>query len=307
MSTLSRIAVIYNSSKPRKHLDKFLTLVQKRAPSIHIDVVPTTDLQSGLAGAVTAYAQGYDLMIAAGGDGTLMSVVNAVVPNNAVAGILPLGTGNDYAKAVGINSIEDAAQAVIQGAVKQVDVGLCTYHDLNGREQQIYFCSTAGVGFFANVSQLERQRIGYCLKLILKEAVWPLLGAVSIFLGNNVTTHIQLGSKSMHTKIFLCEISKVTRAGGFLLTPQARVDSGFFDCWMVQQASKAAIWSIFFKAVANRAAHLQHPNVTYFSEQPHIKLVPETPQPIYINGEVVGETPVTFQIIPKSLQFLTLK
>ncbi len=318
MSNIKRIAIVYNQLKPTKHLDKFLSLVQRRDPLLEIDVIPTTDFTSGLRQAKAIQAQGYDLIIAAGGDGTLMSVVNAAVASDTIISILPLGTSNDYAKALGIHSVEDAVEAIFQGVTKAVDTGQCTFADFNGEEEHhLYFCSTAGVGFFARISQLEQHVIGRHLKHILGDAVWLFLAVSSIFSSNNVKTQIQLGTHSIQTDIFLFEISKVIRTGGFLLTPQARVDSGFFDLWLVQEASKASIWSIFFRAVANRAAHLQHPNVQYFTGQPnwnrseytkprHITIVPEEPQPLYLNGEVVGQTPATFQIKPKSLQVLSL-
>jgi len=131
MSNISRIAVIYNTLKPQKHLDKFLNLVQKRAPSVEIDVVPTTNLQSGLAQAATAHTQGYDLMIAAGGDGTLMSVVNAVAPGHtgpwgqldqSRSGTMPFRSGSRARMYVRVRPLPDIQR---HGQVVKADIQRC--------------------------------------------------------------------------------------------------------------------------------------------------------------------------------------
>ena len=315
---IKRIAVIFNAAKNHNKLDTYLKLVKKRVPTVQIDVIVTQNLAEGFEQAKRCQKNGYDLLVAAGGDGTLLSVVNALVHTETLLSILPLGSANDYAKAAGIKGLEEAVQAVCEGVVRQADVGRCTYQDFDQQEQQGYFCSTAGVGFFAYVARLEEHAISIWLKKVLKDAVWPLLAAAALFSTQHVPTTVHLNEHQIELTMRMLEISKVQKAGGVLLTPLASLNNEILDSWMDHNLTARQVWPAFFKIIENKGAHLHHPNLEYFTSAPkwnrygythptRIEVHPSQPLPVHLNGNFVGQTPALFEVMPKALRVLALK
>ena len=312
---INRIAIIFNASKDKSKLEQYIKLIEQRAPNIEIDVVPTTGYSHGFEQAKHTHSKGYDLIVAAGGDGTLLSVVNAVVGSETLLTPLPLGTANDYSNALGINNVEDAARLLWQGRVRQADAGYCTYQSFDGKPEQTYFCSTAGVGLFAETAKVEINRVGIWLKKWLKDGSAPFIAAAAILNTNLTTTTVHINEEQIDTKMFLLELSNVPSVAGFLMTPYAEIGSETFDCWLLHNVKKRDVWRIFFKIIANKAAHLHEPNIEYFTSEPkwnrygytkptRIEVLPEQLMPIHLNGESVGQTPVLFEIVPNSLKVL---
>jgi diacylglycerol kinase (ATP) len=285
-------------------------------PHVYIDIVPTTTLHDGFDLAQRLHQQGYDLMVAAGGDGTLLSVINAAVHSDTVVTVLPLGTSNDYARNFGIHSVEDAVEVLCHGRVIDADVGRCSFYR-HGSQQQAYFCSTAGVGLFAYVAQLEKYAISQKLKRLFGDGVWPLLMIVSILASSNITSQLQINDDMILTDLFLCELSKVDRVGGFLLYPQVAINNGHFDSIMVHHFSKYKLitWYTFLKTILNQMGHLHHPQVEYFATKPdlnrfgytkptRVEIIPDQPLPVHLNGDIMGQTPAIFEIVPTALKVL---
>ncbi len=315
---IKRIAVIFNAGKDRKKLEKYVKLVKKHAPTVEIDVMVTQNLADGFEKAKQAQENGYDLLVAAGGDGTLLSVVNALVNTQTLLSILPLGSANDYSRAIGIKGLEEAVQAVCAGVVRQADAGRCTYQDLNQQTQQHYFCSTAGVGFFAHVAKLEEYTISVWLKKVLKDAVWPLLGAVAMLSAQHMPTTVHLNEHQIKIKMRTLEISKVRNVAGLLLAPLASLNNEILDSWMDHDLTARQAWPAFFKIIHNQGTHLHHPNIEYFTSEPkwnrygytkltRIEVHPSQPLPVHLNGEFVGQSPAIFEVLPNALKILASK
>lgn len=315
---IKRMAVLFNAAKDRKTLERYVKSVKKRAPTVEIDVIVTQNLAEGLEQAKQAQEKGYDLLVAAGGDGTLLSVLNALVHTQTLLSILPLGSANDYSRAIGIKGLEEAVEAVCEGVIRQADAGRCTYQDLNQQVQQTYFCSTAGVGLFGHIARLEEYPLSVWLKKVLKDAVWALLAAAAIFSTQNVPTTVHLNEHQIKINMRTLEISKVQNVAGFLLAPLASLDNGVLDSWTAHDLNSLKIWLAFFKAVSNKATHLHHPNIEYFTSDPkwnrygytnptRIEVHPSQPLPVHLNGDFIGQTPVLFEIMPKALRVLAPK
>jgi diacylglycerol kinase (ATP) len=105
------------------------------------EIRETAEQGNGTVLAAEAVRNGADVVAAAGGDGTYGEVINGLMGTNAVMGILPLGTGNDFSRHLGLNtSLEDAVNTLFKGTPKPVDVG---------HTQGRYFLNVAGCGFDA--------------------------------------------------------------------------------------------------------------------------------------------------------------
>src|SRR5262249_32654116 len=119
------------------------------------------DLQ---AQARCAVEQGYELIVAAGGDGTLLGVLQGGGGADVTLTRLPLGTCNDYAKALGIRDERDALRTLMTGSARSVDLGTCTYVGLGQERCEAIFCLSAGLGFSAALARAESSRWLTCLK-----------------------------------------------------------------------------------------------------------------------------------------------
>ena len=311
-----KIAIIYHPEKSRAALERYLQGVEQHSggrtetqvytSESHDDVTPKARL---------AVHEGADLLVAAGGDGTLRGVLEAALECNVPLAPLPLGTSNDYAHALGLHDVDAAALASVAGTVRAVDVGFCMFKGPRGEKQKLHFCSTAGVGILAEVVALERHKSVRRLKPLLGNAIWPLLTFLVTVRSRKVPTAIRINDRTLTTDLKLFEISNVTEAGGVAFTPFAELDSGHLDAWMISQKGFFGTASILTAALSGK--HIGRSGLDYFSDAEavpnqhgvsrpaFISLAPERPMAIHLNGDHVGYTPAKFGVLPGRLRVLT--
>lgn len=162
-------------------------------------------------------AQGAEVVVAAGGDGTLHEVAQALVGTSTVLGILPLGSGNDYARALGLSpDVRAAVERLAQGGPRLVDVG-----EANGR----FYLNALGMGIDGQIAwdylthRFLRGELGYLLATVFEALRFRPVGMeVSAedwrYAGNLLTVAVMNGPWA---------------GGGFLLAPRARPDDGILD------------------------------------------------------------------------------
>jgi diacylglycerol kinase (ATP) len=303
----SRVAVIWNPTKDFRKVESFVRRASERDGRIRFEVLRTESFEDIARKARQAYSGGCDLCVAAGGDGTVLGVLNAAIERDACFSILPLGTGNDFAKSLGVDGVEGAARALVGGRVRSVDAGLCAYRGDDGSERRMYFGSTAGVGVLARVFSYERHRITAMLKSILGNGVWPLLTTVSVFSGGACPTDLLLNDARISTSLRLFEVSKVREAGGTVFTPGAAVDNGIFDAWMLHDTSAFGAMDFFMKSGKPEMPHLSCPGLTQWSGDARltrIEVTPEKPLHVHLNGDRVGLTPCRMELLPGKLKVL---
>ena len=311
--SLSRAAIIFNPTKDLRKVEEYIDLIRASNAGIHLDVFPTDDFEDIESKAHTAVSEGYDLNIAAGGDGTVLGVMNAAIKHGTPFSILPLGTGNDFARSLSIDSVEDAANAVLRGSVRKVDAGVCTYHA--DKEKQMFFCSTAGVGALARIFTYEKSLITKILKKLMGNSVWTLLTTVSMLSSTNTETELILNRQTIKTAMRLFEISKASHVGGVAFTPYAGNDNGIFDAWMIHETGSMGCLDVFLKADRPEPKHFTCAGFDYFthnrrhnrygySNLTEIAINPSRPLPVHLNGEFLGWSPCTFVLLPKALNIV---
>ena len=189
-----------------------------------------------------ASEEGYDMVIAMGGDGTVHEVVNGIMqaPENRrpILGVVPVGSGNDFAH--GINASKNSNQALtraLNGEASIVDLGLMT--DENGRKE--YFDNTLGIGFGAIVTIRSH-------KLPILRGFLMYLTAViqTIILDHNpmkmqIETDEQKWDQSV---IYLVLCNGPREGGGFLIAPDARIDDGLIHYAMITDVSRPMMFRI---------------------------------------------------------------
>jgi diacylglycerol kinase (ATP) len=311
-----KIAIIYHPDKSRAALQRYIDGVNEHSGGrIDTCVYPTESHDDVTTKARLAVAEGADLLVAAGGDGTLRGVLEAALESRTPLAPLPLGTSNDYAHALGLHDVDAAARAAVHGSVRSVDVGFCMFTDARGERQKLHFCSTAGVGILADVVALERLRSVRRLKPLLGNAIWPLLTFLVTVRSRRVPTEICINDRVFDRNLKLFEISNVTEAGGVAFTPFAELDSGHLDAWMISNRGFFGTASILTAALSGK--HLGRVGLDYFSDADDvpnvqgvsrpafISLAPKRPMAIHLNGDHVGHTPAKFGVLPSRLRVLT--
>ena len=315
MAPFARIAVVFNPTKDYRKVESFVAQVGARCGNIRVDVLRTESFEDIERKADLALSGGCDLCVAAGGDGTVLGVLNAAIKHDTFFSILPLGTGNDFARSLGIGSVEDAVEVLFRRRVRQVDAGVCTYQTDRGALGQMYFGSTAGVGVLARVFSYERHAITHFLKRVMGNSVWPFLTVVSVLSGGTSTAVLSLNGATVTTRMRLFEVNKVRVVGGTVFAPHARTDNGIFDAWMLHEVGALGAIRAFKNTGGPGTRHLACPGVSYFTGEEaqngyrcarltEISVTPERPLPVHLNGDRVGVTPCRLRILPGKIKVL---
>jgi diacylglycerol kinase (ATP) len=240
------------------------------------------------------------VVLAAGGDGTVHEVVNGLVGSGTAMGVLPVGTGNVWAKEIGLPTLGltqpdrllAAARMLVDGEVRWVDVG---------RVGDRYFLNSAGVGIDATVTaQVEpRTRTAKQLGGILPY----LVAGVSIardFRG--VGSTIVVDGRAVRTTMLLVVVSNIQLYGGVVkMTPEARLDDGLLDVRIFRGMGPSWVFRHVAGVFTHR--HLRDPMVSHYQAR-RVTIHTAEPFPVQLDGEPVGTTPISVEVIPRSLRVL---
>jgi diacylglycerol kinase (ATP) len=260
-----------------------------------IDLFETTGDGDATEAARRAVDLGCDTIFVAGGDGTLNEAVNGAWQARGLDrvrfGIVPLGTGNDFAAALGMPpEIEDAVRIFAARRELRVDLGL-----VNGR----VFLNTSGGGFIAEVSVAVTPQ----LKTIAGRLAYLIGGAQALLEYEPVraTVRAQPGDLRIGLGLYafaVCNSRLI--GGGRLIAPEAVIDDGLLDVCLIE-----AMTAVEFVNLARKVAdgeHVNDPRVRYLqASSVTIELDRETR--INTDGEVMTATSAEYSVLPKAARF----
>jgi YegS/Rv2252/BmrU family lipid kinase len=258
-------------------------------------------------GDATSYAReaigaGYRHLITVGGDGTLNEVLNGIMtnrncsPGDVTMGLIPVGTGNDWGRMLGIPlDHEKAIDIIAEGNVMKHDAGHVRYH--NGRDSaERYFINIAGLGFESVVvrrtnHQKDRGRGG---KLIY---FYNLL--MSLLSYRNTDAEITIDGISRKLRIFSLNAGNGKYCGGGMRqTPDAIPDDGLLDLTIIRDVSKFEIIKSL-KLLYNGAIY-SHPGIEGH-RCTRLSVSSDSTLWVEADGESLGHTPAEFTIIPGAI------
>jgi YegS/Rv2252/BmrU family lipid kinase len=178
---MRRVALIYNPASGQ-HPEKRAALIADVQAVLHgagIEVLAIATESPASAGiqAQQAMRQGYDTILACGGDGTVHEVLQNLVGGSATLGVIPMGTANALAADLGLpRSPVRAAKMLLAATPVQVSVGQVSYCDGEGKPGSRYFIVAAGIGadalFLSRLDARLKQRFGYALYIVEAFRVW---------------------------------------------------------------------------------------------------------------------------------------
>jgi diacylglycerol kinase (ATP) len=186
--------------------------------------------------------QGYDMVIAMGGDGTVHEAINGLMQISAerrpILGVVPVGSGNDFAHSIGIPMQSDHALAhALNSEPSAVDVGLMT--DENGRKE--YFDNTVGIGFDAVVT-IRSHKLP-----VVRGFLMYLTAVIQTILLNHEPAKMQLeadGRKWEQTNLMVTVCNGPREGGGFLVAPEAKTDDGLLNYVMISKCSRPMMFRL---------------------------------------------------------------
>jgi diacylglycerol kinase (ATP) len=293
-----RVKTIVNPYANRWKAKKRIPEIQAAFDKVNIEhvIVITTAPGQAIEEARIAAEQGFDAVVAAGGDGTVNEVANGLAqaagdgPTIPMA-ILPIGTGNDLSTMIGNpTDPQSIAQIVAAGKTRQIDLGQC-----NDR----YFTNNCAVAMeplitIENVKiKLIKGNLRYIAALIkglMKLKAWEM--------------DVQWDDGSYSGPLFLLSVCNGPRTGGhFIMAPDASFDDGLFDFVMLPEVSKLTVMRLLPRLF--NGSHVKDERVTYQRTR-SLSVTSKPGTPIHADGEMIGEavTTVAYSIKPGKLTFL---
>ena len=250
--------------------------------------------------AAEAVREGFEIIVAAGGDGTLNEVLNGMadVPDGlerARLGLLPLGTVNVFARELGIpRTFQAAWQTILQARETRIDLPLVEYR-LNAAMRRRHFAQLAGAGLDARAIEL--------VHWPLKKKIGPLAYVIA---GLNALLHppskitVTAGERTVTGELVLIGNGKLY-GGQFRIFPEADLRDGRLEVCVFPRVN----WLTLARCCAPLMLRRRlPPRATENFQSASLTLSGSPPAPLEVDGEFIGHLPATFSVLPSGLRVI---
>ncbi|NLM51646.1 MAG: diacylglycerol kinase family lipid kinase [Firmicutes bacterium] len=232
-------------------------------------------------------------VVGVGGDGTISRIATALKGSKTHFGIIPAGSGNDFARSFGLpKDPVEACRVILQGEFVEVDLGI-----FNGRG----FCNILGAGLDAKVAADANRifkkfsgKFGYVLALIRQ-----------LILYRPALLELEIDGQTHQVKGWLVSIANGKYLGGGMkIAPQADPGDGFFDVIIVNEMSVFRFLYLFPLVYSGKHIDL---DVVQVWRGRRISIRSNVPLDVQADGEMAGTTPFTIEVAAKALSLLVPK
>ena len=235
-----------------------------------------------------AIDEGFDVIVAVGGDGTLRETAMSVIHTDRVLGLLPCGTGNDYARPLHIPiDAQAAVDILLNGENRVVDAG-----EANGT----VFFNIAGFGFDVDVLDYTEEFKPKCRN---GETAYRL-GCLKAVLGLKLRkTTLTFPDGTIEQNVLMAAAGVGTHFGGGMnVLPESDMSDGLLDVCIAHDVNRLRLLSLLPKFIKGK--HIGLPVITY-RKATEVSVVCDPVSRIEVDGERMDGTPVTFRVLPKAL------
>ena len=287
-----------------------------RAAGIWAEIIETKPNEPPAVVAKRAVEEGFSMVIAGGGDGTVGATAKALVGTNCPLGILPMGTYNNFARALKLPlDLRAACRVLARGQVQRVDVGVAN--------DKHYFFEAAGVGIDAELFPLGEEikcgnwgRLWQAMKLAYQAQPSRIHFELDLPLAEAYRSN---QSKSSHQRsaqpfdsnnqkrgldfsAFMLIVANARYYGsGFTVAPEARLDDGLFDIRIFRNFSKRELLRHFWSI--SRRRYCYSPKIDTFTAS-EVEITAKADLPFHVDGYQVGRLPLRLRTIPRALQVI---
>lgn len=284
--------IIYNPTAGREVFEQQLPQILERLE--RAEYIASAHRTTGIGDAIVAAKRAceleFDLVIAVGGDGTVNEVINGLLQHDTPPefGIIPMGTVNDFTRALGIPSdIFEALDYIIEGEPFAIDLGL-----MNGK----YFMNIGGGGKITEVSYEAPSR----LKAVIGSLAYYVKGIELIPQITSFPIRIEHDDDVYTGRVMLFLIGLTNSIGGFeQLVPDAELDDGYFSVLILEEVNLAELAHVL--TLAMRGEHLKHDKVKYFkSRELYVSSFEEVQ--LNLDGELGGVLPAHFKNLQQAIK-----
>ncbi|MFD2446616.1 diacylglycerol kinase [Bacillus sp. CGMCC 1.16607] len=289
---MKRARIIYNPTSGREIFKRHLAEVLQRLEMAGYETSchATTGAGDATEAARIAVERRYDLVIAAGGDGTINEVVNGLAEQEyrPRLGIIPVGTTNDFARALHIpRDIEAATDIIVKGETIPVDIG---------RINDKYFINIAGGG---RITELTYE-VPSKLKTMLGQLAYYLKGMEMLPSIRSTDFTIEYDGKLFEGEAMLFLVGLTNSVGGFeKLAPNSSINDGLFSLLILKKTNLADF--IRIATLAIRGEHINDSNVVY-TQANRIKVTSNEKVQLNLDGEFGGLLPAEFENLYRHLE-----
>lgn len=289
---MKRARVIYNPTSGREIFKRHLAEVLQKLEQAGYETSchATTGEGDATEAARWAVERRFDLVVAAGGDGTLNEVVNGLAeqPYRPKFGILPAGTTNDFARALQIpRDIGAATDIIAKGDTIPIDIG-----KMNDR----YFINIAGGGRLTELTYEVPSR----LKTMLGQLAYYLKGIEMLPSLGSTDVRLEYDGKLFEGEVMLFLVGLTNSVGGFeKLAPDASLNDGMFTLLVLKKTNLAEF--VRLATLAIRGEHINDPQVIY-TKANRIKVTSNNKVQLNVDGEYGGLAPAEFVNLYRHLE-----
>jgi len=295
--------LIYNPAAGRFSARPFVGSVIRAISDAgwRVEVAETINVRHATQLARQAATENFRAVFAVGGDGTVGQVAAGLIGSQTALGVLPAGTANVWAREIGLNAfnwthlgaLKENARILADAPIYAVDLGLCNDQP---------FLMWAGIGLDAlTVHKLEpRKRFEKYLAVpqYFATAVW----SAAIWHGMNL--HVWAEDKRVEGHYLLAVVSNIRHyLGGIAeISPQAYLDDGEMDLWLLSGDNLADAFRHFFAITAGRHVTSDQARCLPFH---NARIESETPFSLQMDGEpMLGGQQATITVAPRALRVL---
>lgn len=287
-------AILINptSGKGRGGKNAPAAVARLRARGVRVSELVGASGEQSLALARAAVADGIDALIACGGDGTVHCALQAVAGTDVPLGIIPVGTGDDIARALDLplNDVVAAADVIADGGTRQVDYGVVTTSDASSAA----FLAVLSAGFDSEVTERANN-----LKWPTGSSRYLVATMTELAVYKPVEFTITVDDRVLVREAMMLAVGNGSSYGGAMLVcPGAVVDDGLFDLTFLTKTSKLTFLRTFPGVF--KGTHVNSPSVlTMRGRSVHVEAPGQT---AYADGERVGPLPMDVALVASGLK-----
>ncbi len=287
-----KVSVIVNSKAGKGRTYQKWPQIEEALNKTGWDIFPVFTNAKGHAGFLAQQAahDRMDKIIVVGGDGSLNEVINGLGNTDIELGLIPTGTGNDFARSLGLSM--DPLQAVIQlfsGQVRYIDLG---------QVNEKYFINACGIGIDAEVARHANNSPTFMsghgaylfgiLKVLITLKPFPI--------------SLDLDGRIINKEVLLVAVGNSRYVGGGIkINPRAELDDGQLDICVVESLSRFQFVSNFPSVYQGK--HLNHPKVTSYKAK-NIGIYGNINIATHIDGEQNKHLPLKFSVLSQAIPII---
>lgn len=292
--TTSRMLLIVNPEARHGETGPLVPVIEQLLQSAEYDLTLTAYM--GHAAEIARDAQGYDVLVAVGGDGTVHEVLNGIMArpgdDRPALGLIPTGSGNDTRRTLGVpEDIAEATLALISGRRRRFDIGRC-----NG----MYFSNSFAAGLDARVTAKAVEYKG----TTRRAGLWLYFTAlIHVLLNELYPHHVHIswdGAEPVEDDVLaLATTIGPTYGGGFKITPDAIPDDGLLEVCLIDPLSlPQALVRLPFVVFGKHTGM----KVVRMSRRTTVVIESDDPMPAQIDGEVMVGNRFEVEVLPLAIE-----